>query len=226
EETVLSATYGLEEIKSEVSVIEETVLSPIYGLFEIKAEVIDIINDIQSPIFGLYEVKTEVAAIEEAVLSATYGLEEIKYEVSNIENILTTTDDLTTGPFFISQLSQEPASLIIKVLNNTNIDRSVTVRVYEYGNNNPRNTLIPQGGIIMPIIIKANQCFDIEYSITRSDNTNNQCEVQFFDAVSGIYCWAAIRTEAVDTVLNTVTPIPENTYRHAELVPLITDFPV
>jgi hypothetical protein len=116
ESAVLSPTFGLAEIKTEVAAIESAVLSPTFGLAEIKTEIIAIESRLDSPTFGLAEIKTEVAAIESAVLSPTFGLAEIKTEVAAI---LSAVGLLTSPTFGLAEIKTEVAAIESAVLSPT-----------------------------------------------------------------------------------------------------------
>ena len=105
--------------------IGHAIFSPTFGLSEIKAEVSGIETAINSTTFGLSEIKAEISDIHSAVFNPEYGLQEIKSEVSAILGQMPNTEGFfrTTGPFV--QTINDPA-IEVSVFNTTNVPQSVT----------------------------------------------------------------------------------------------------
>jgi len=211
---VLSATFGLEEIKTEVAAIEAAVLSATFGLAEIKTEVAAIEAAVLSPTFGLEEIKTEVAAIEAAVLSPTFGLEEIKTEIVQILDTLAGGENFTTGAFVVDTTAN---SVLVNVLNRTAEEVEVTVTRFVFD---------AAGGIVDTtsdtLTIPADETATTVFSVDASDPDTARVEIQFQGLVDGVYGWVGARTEDENADLAPSTFIPSNIFSNQNLSPLLT----
>jgi hypothetical protein len=230
ENAVLSPVFGLNEIKNEIRDIEnkvsnlpevnvtitiineivaginETLNNEAFGLNEIKNEVKVIENTVLSPIFGLNEIKNEVKAIENAVLSPIFGLNEIKNEIRGIENKIGTAAALTTGPVTSAAAAK---NLLVKVLNNSQSNQTVQVRVFNLAECPKCNNMIfnePLGPI--PVSC-ACEIRDIDVKDI------NEYELEVSGIVPGIYLWSGAAPGGSTNF------IAETIFRHVDFVPQV-----
>lgn len=127
--------------------------------------------------------------------------------------------NLTTGPFFIDTIifNEQTGSLLISVQNETNVVQNIFINVVQYTFAGNRSCTSSQR------IIPAGMTGNFEVPITLVGMMGNQLAVQFFNIQPGVYCYAALRTEAAGSEVVNVTPIASCTFSHNKLVNLITD---
>ena len=190
---MLSPTFGLEEIKTEVAAIEAAVLSPT---------------------FGLEEIKTEVAAIEAAVLSPTFGLEEIKTEIVQILDTLAGGENFTTGAFVVDTTAN---SVLVNVLNRTAEEVEVTVTRFVF---DAAGGIVDTTSDTLTI--PADETATTVFSVDASDPDTARVEIQFQGLVDGVYGWVGARTEDENADLAPSTFIPSNIFSNQNLSPLLT----
>ncbi len=149
------------------------------------------------------------------LLNRKFGLKEIKREIRAIEARLDQlipngNGTLTTGPVIKDVTA---GSLVVKVLNNTDETQTVVVLVWDL-------TQCPKA-------LYEEIDLELDPQCTESEIINDvlplQYEVQFVGMVPGVYGWTATRTQAGPAPLEASSFIAANTFRHAELVPLIND---
>ena len=202
---LLSETFGLSEIKAEVSAIERAVFSSTFGLQEIKSEVSEILSiisnlNIEFPTTLLSDIKSEVSAIESAVFNPTFGLLEIKSEVSlllsEFEDFLGSrgpAQNLTTGPFL--QTAAEN-NMEVKAYNATGTLQSVTFTVRAIDNDSP----CPGGTILATAaLINIPSCCARSEELNISDNSGNIIVNAQTSATFGLFLYAATISEGGGT---------------------------
>ena len=199
EQAVLGPNFGLAEIKTEVFAIEQAVLSPTFGLAEIKTEVFAIEQAINSGTFGLAEIKTEIVAIAEAVLSPTFGLAEIKTEIFAIESAIggipVKGSTQSSGPWHATD-----KYLSTKILNNTpNTVGPITVTAYDLSVC-PKATFNVGGIPITATVSLAPFCatdiFFLQVGNTKLNIQFSELEVEFSGLTSGVLVYS--RTTATN----------------------------
>lgn len=146
------------------------------------------------------------------LLNKKFGLEEIKREIREIENkldqMVPVNAVLTTGPVVKDVTA---SSLVVKLLNNTETTKTVTVTVFDI-TECPKEVFAEENFELEP------KCSDFAIFDT---NLPVQYEVQFEGMQPGVYGWTATRTQAAPPPLMASNFIAANTFRHHQLVPQI-----
>lgn len=229
---LLNKNFGLREIKKEIIAIEkklyhshfsthkiisiikninELLINPYFGLEEIKKEIRDIEDKLDHPDSGLEEIKQEIREVEDKLDHPDFGLEEIKQEIREVEDKLdqftTISQVLTTGPVVADN---NVNSIVSKVLNNTDEEVAVTVRLFDIGTCPDPKTLVEEEELT--IDPKCAQDFIFPKPPT-------QWEIEYEGIVSNVFVFTAGRTDEQNVVISESNFNPANTFRHSEHVP-------
>lgn len=207
--------FGLNEIKTEIRTIENAIFSPDFGLNEIKNEIKGIENTLANFNFNIsFNITFPdeiINGINDVINNEIFGLNEIKNEIRFIENAVTPARTLTTGPVMTAVNAN---TLRVKVLNNTQANQTVTIKVFDLAEcpkciNEIQNTVgpIPPGCALETGNIDLNP---------PGKSGIDEYEVEISNLVPGIYVWS--------TAFPSSEPknfIAVNTFRHADFVPQI-----
>ena len=205
--------FGLNEIKSEIRIIENAVLSPDFGLNEIKNEIKGIENTLANFDFNItFNITFPdeiINGINDVINNEIFGLNEIKNEIRVIENAVTPPRTLTTGPVIAAVNAN---NLRVKVLNNTQANQTVIIRVFNLEecpkcNNEVFNNAL---GPIPPSCALETGNIDLN---PPGQGAINEYEVEVSNLVPGIYVWSSASPSNEPKNL-----IGVNTFRHADFV--------
>jgi hypothetical protein len=140
-----------------------------------------------------------------------FGLKEIKAEIREIEEkldmIVSPLGNFTTGPVIKDVTA---SSLIVKVLNNSNVTQSVLVIVFDLTD------------------CEKTEFDSIELEVEPGCAEEHifgeppiNYEVQFLGLVANVFGWTATRTQAAPAPITASNLVAANTFRHSELSPTI-----
>lgn len=152
-------------------------------------------------------------AVLRLLTSRRFGLKEIKREIKEIEDKLDRLvppgdgGNFTTGPVV---RDVQASSLIVKVLNNSDEDHTVTVIVFDL----TQCEKTQFGSVTLDVDAGC-----AEEHIFTQPPVNY--EVQFLGLAANVFGWTATRSQAAPSPLTASGLIAANTFRHHELVPTI-----
>lgn len=152
-------------------------------------------------------------AILKLLINRRFGLKEIKREIKELEDKLDRLVppgdgvNFTTGPVV---RDASASSLIAKVLNNSDEDRTVAVIVFDL-------TACEKTEFSSVTLDVDAGCAE-EHIFTQPPVNY---EVQFLGLAANVFGWTATRTQAAPSPLTASGLIAANTFRHQELAPTI-----